>query len=199
MAEPGISEVGVNQRRFQHDAHLRSLRTCRLARALNQRHAPSIRERGLGNPAWSAYWIAARVAAKRARRCGSRKRAGIEGSRTIITCSPTGSSAGTLTVMALGAIAADNASHTPPFVADKSFLVWGHNNGATTVATPVGGLTDAFHMARIWKAQETGTVGSVMVRIPASLINLVANETAYLIRRQQAGGASPEPSIRSQA
>lgn len=56
------------------------------------------------------------------------------------------------------------------FSADKSFLVWGNNNGAASFATSY--TPDSFSptvpyysMARIWKAQESGTVGLVSVEL----------------------------------
>ena len=62
-------------------------------------------------------------------------------------------------------IAADNASNTNGISADKSFLVWGNNNAAIAwqyTETPASRM----RISREWRVQETGTVGSVRVRVP---------------------------------
>ncbi|HYG83594.1 MAG TPA: DUF11 domain-containing protein [Verrucomicrobiae bacterium] len=76
-----------------------------------------------------------------------------------------------LTVGNGNTIAADNASNPNNFAADRSFFAFG-DNGATTVASGVlsGGAANQVRMGRAWKVQETGTVGSVKIRIPASKI-----------------------------
>ncbi len=93
---------------------------------------------------------------------------------------------GSLVTMGLGAIAANNASNANSFAADKSFLVWGNDSGATTVGTAITGLAGGQRMARIWKTQETGTVGSVLVQIPTSAVTLGANELPLLMRSTDA-------------
>jgi hypothetical protein len=93
---------------------------------------------------------------------------------------------GALVTIGLGAIATDNASNSNSFPGDQSFLVWGNDTGATTVGTAITGITGGQRMARIWKAQETGTVGSVLVQIPTSAITLGANELPLLIRSTDA-------------
>ncbi len=67
-------------------------------------------------------------------------------------------------------IAATNAANTNNFSADLSALVWGSDAGSASFATSFafGGLNN--RMARIWKVQETGTVGTVKVALPASQI-----------------------------
>ena len=47
-------------------------------------------------------------------------------------------------------------------IADGNFLVWGNDDGATTYST-TGAPSDKEIMGRVWKVQETGTVGSVTV------------------------------------
>ena len=76
-----------------------------------------------------------------------------------------------LVTMGLGTIAVDNISNPNGFAADRTFLVWGNDDRSTTFATPVTsppGLTDATRMARIWRVQETGSVATVKVAVPAS-------------------------------
>ncbi|WP_430393688.1 beta strand repeat-containing protein, partial [Chryseobacterium profundimaris] len=65
-------------------------------------------------------------------------------------------------------IAATNPANTNNFSANLSSLIWGSDAGSTNFATAFafGGLNN--RMARIWKVQETGTVGSVKVALPAS-------------------------------
>uniref|UniRef100_UPI000554B372 beta strand repeat-containing protein n=1 Tax=Chryseobacterium hispalense TaxID=1453492 RepID=UPI000554B372 len=68
-------------------------------------------------------------------------------------------------------IAATNAANTNNFSADLSSLLWGSDTGSTSFATSFvfGGLNN--RMTRIWKVQETGTVGNVKVAIPASQVS----------------------------
>ena len=76
-----------------------------------------------------------------------------------------------LVTMGLGTIAVDNVSNPGSFTANRTFLVWGDDDRSTTFATPVQsppGLTSATRMARIWKVQETGSVATVKVAVPAS-------------------------------
>lgn len=67
----------------------------------------------------------------------------------------------------LGGIATSNAANSNTFSANKSFLVWGNNNGATTLSAAYNGGSNN-RVARVWKVQETGTVGAVKVVIPRS-------------------------------
>jgi uncharacterized repeat protein (TIGR01451 family) len=77
---------------------------------------------------------------------------------------------GNVIAMGLGTIAVDNASNTGTIDADRSFMVWGDDNQATTFAAAVSG-TAYLRMARCWKIQETGTIGAVQVRVPKSIFN----------------------------
>ena len=86
--------------------------------------------------------------------------------------------AGEFVTIGLGAIAADNASNTSNFAADTSFLTWGHDNGSASWGTVVT-ATSLRRMPRIWKVQETGTVGGVVVRIPKTMLGGV---TPMLLR-----------------
>lgn len=71
---------------------------------------------------------------------------------------------GTILTMGLGSIAADNASNPNSFAADVSALVWSSDAAATaqasanTVDVPA---TVTERMSRIWKVQESGTVGDM--------------------------------------
>lgn len=63
-----------------------------------------------------------------------------------------------------------NANNTNSFASDLSALVWGSDTGSTSFATSFvfGGLNN--RMTRIWRVQETGTIGTVKVALPASQI-----------------------------
>ncbi|HEX8998321.1 MAG TPA: hypothetical protein VGB07_00385, partial [Blastocatellia bacterium] len=83
-----------------------------------------------------------------------------------------------------GAIAADNASNANNFSADQSFLVWGHDGASIGAAIPVTGTSPLLtRKARVWKVQETGTVGNVVVRIPVASLG---GGTPKLIRSTDA-------------
>ena len=55
------------------------------------------------------------------------------------------------------------------FAGDKRFLLWGNNNLGTALMTAVPS-TSLTRMPRIWRVQETGTVGNVRVRIPLTAL-----------------------------
>jgi hypothetical protein len=87
--------------------------------------------------------------------------------------------AGTQVVIGLGSIDSTNMDNPNSFTADKSYLIWGDDNGALSFRTAVTGTTLVnYRMGRIWKVQETGAVGNVVVAIPA---NAIANPTASYI------------------
>ncbi len=77
-------------------------------------------------------------------------------------------------------ISATNTANNAAF-SDKSFLVWGSNNLSTSYATtyaptsfvPTGSYA---RMARVWKVQETGTVGAVTVSVPSGMHLLVSTD-----------------------
>ncbi|MCG8330514.1 MAG: hypothetical protein MI974_22645, partial [Chitinophagales bacterium] len=80
-----------------------------------------------------------------------------------------------------GGLPIDNASNASSFT-NQSFLVWGNNNSSASYGalytpnsfTPVAGY---FHMDRIWKVAETGTVGTVTVKGPASADHLLVHNS----------------------
>ena len=71
-----------------------------------------------------------------------------------------------IVTMGLGSIATDNASNGNTFAADKSFMLWGNNNGATE-CTNYSGTNASQRWQRVWKIAETNTVGTVEISIPA--------------------------------
>lgn len=76
--------------------------------------------------------------------------------------------ANSIVTMALGTIASSNLANTNTFSANKTFEVWGDNGASVlenSVDLPSGILQKS---QRIWRLQETGTVGTVRVRFDLS-------------------------------
>lgn len=79
--------------------------------------------------------------------------------------------AGVQVAIGLGSIDSTNTANTNAFTNDKTYLVWGDDNAAVNFRTAVTGTALVnFRMARVWKVQETGTIGDVQVAIPASAL-----------------------------
>lgn len=73
-------------------------------------------------------------------------------------------------IIGIGNIATDNASNTGQYTADKSYLIWGDNNGNMSFLTPISnnipsGVSNPFRMARVWKVQETGNIPTVKLAL----------------------------------
>ena len=66
---------------------------------------------------------------------------------------------------------------------NQSFLIAGSDNGATTFTTDISGLSDINQrLERIWKVQETGTIGNVTIAWPdndASIQLIVSNDATF--------------------
>jgi uncharacterized repeat protein (TIGR01451 family) len=75
---------------------------------------------------------------------------------------------GDIVTIGQGTIATTNQGNSNNFTADKSFLLWGHNAGATNTTTTVTGGYN--RMNRIWKAVRTNAVGPVKVQVPISAV-----------------------------
>ncbi len=72
--------------------------------------------------------------------------------------------AGLQVTIGLGSIDSTNTANTNAFTNDKSYLVWGDDNAAVSFRTAITGTTVVnYRMARVWKVQETGTIGDVQV------------------------------------
>lgn len=91
-----------------------------------------------------------------------------------------------LVTMGFGSIASDNASNSNNIGVNLSAILWGSNNG-TVSFTSTGAPGTATILARQWKVEETGTIGTVKVQVPASTstettkIPIVPNTVLYLI------------------
>ncbi len=88
--------------------------------------------------------------------------------------------------IALGTLAANNDQNTSSFSADKTAMFWGSNNGSTLFSTALTGASGTelnFRMGRIWKVDETGSVGTVKFAAPKPLGN---GGKVYLVRSADA-------------
>lgn len=92
--------------------------------------------------------------------------------------------------MGLGTIAADNISN-PNNLINNAYMLWGHDGAnATSWSVSVTGsaLPELCRIARIWRVQETNTVGTMKVRIPNAAFGGSAPTTVYMI-------TSPDPTF----
>ncbi len=72
-----------------------------------------------------------------------------------------------LLTIGLGSITSTNKNNPNLFNSDVSYMLWGHNNGALTLTT-TGAPTATQMLSRNWQIEETGVVGTVKIRVPAS-------------------------------
>nr|MCU0324130.1 VCBS repeat-containing protein [Spirosomataceae bacterium] len=82
--------------------------------------------------------------------------------------------------LSLGSLEASNAANTSTFTADKSFEVIGDNGAAKSYAiayTPTSFTPAApfYRMSRVWKVDETGTIGTVRISVSAGPTRLLVN------------------------
>ncbi len=81
----------------------------------------------------------------------------------------------------LGSVAASNGANLNGFDDDKDYLVWGNDNGATaqasanTVDVPT---TIAERMERVWKVQDTGTVGETELQFDLTSLGYTVTDAA---------------------
>jgi len=102
--------------------------------------------------------------------CFSQKQSTADGTDDILT-------------VGLGSVATDNMSNANTFTDDRDYLVWGNDNGATaeasknTVDVP---NSVSERMTRIWKVQDTGTVGETELQFDLTGLGYsVADATAF--------------------
>ncbi len=87
---------------------------------------------------------------------------------------------GTQVMIGLGRIDSTNSANPNNFTADKSYLVWGDDNGALSFRTAVTGTSLVnYRMTRVWRVQKSGTVGNVLIAIPANTLPNPSN--SYII------------------
>ncbi|MDO5981846.1 LamG-like jellyroll fold domain-containing protein [Flavivirga spongiicola] len=78
-------------------------------------------------------------------------------------------------------IATNNSTNTNAFFADKTFLIWGHDNGATTATTDITkdfgagtGVTanvNVTPIVRKWKMVVTDSIPTIKLSIPESMVS----------------------------
>jgi hypothetical protein len=80
----------------------------------------------------------------------------------------------------LNSLAETNTGNANAFAADKSYMVWGDNAGSGLFKTALTGHPVAnYRMGRVWRVQETGTIGNVQVAVPYNALPNAAQ--TYLI------------------
>ncbi|HRW08390.1 MAG TPA: choice-of-anchor D domain-containing protein, partial [Caldilineaceae bacterium] len=72
-------------------------------------------------------------------------------------------------IISLGTPAATNAANSNTFSANKSYLIWGNDDGEVSYGTSYSPISFSptagyFRMDRVWKVQETGTITNVTVQ-----------------------------------
>ncbi|MBO3698908.1 hypothetical protein [Roseivirga sp. E12] len=102
--------------------------------------------------------------------CFSQKQATADGTDDILT-------------VGLGAVATDNMANANTFTDDRDYLVWGNDNGATAEASKntldvPNSVSE--RMTRIWKVEDTGTVGETELQFDLTGLGYsVADATAF--------------------
>lgn len=90
---------------------------------------------------------------------------------------------GNLIAIGVGSeLAASNADNSDTILNNKSFLVWGDNNGATTYTTNVAGANVTLRMPRVWKVDKTNwATREITIKLHGSASNtylLISNANA---------------------
>lgn len=67
----------------------------------------------------------------------------------------------------LGTIEATNKENTGVISANLSSMMWGNNDSALSF-TSTGAPSGSLKLKRVWKIQETGTIGTVKIKIPSN-------------------------------
>lgn len=75
----------------------------------------------------------------------------------------------------LGSIASSNSANNNTFNNDKDFLMWGHNNATGSTTTSSILCSQSKILNRIWKIQETGSVGITQVAFPENAVRTILN------------------------
>ncbi len=89
-----------------------------------------------------------------------------------------------IVTMGLGTVAVDNASNANSFASDDSFLMWGNDNTNPNQANALsnasllpGNVTE--RMQRVWKADETGTVGATTIEFDLTGLGYSTNVSDF--------------------
>ncbi|NII26974.1 T9SS type A sorting domain-containing protein [Pseudoflavitalea sp. X16] len=91
---------------------------------------------------------------------------------------------GNLIAMAVGSeLAASNADNTDTITNNKSFLVWGDNNGAITYTTNITGDNVTLRMPRVWKVDKTNWASrDITLKLFGNVTNaylLISNSASF--------------------
>jgi gliding motility-associated-like protein len=96
-------------------------------------------------------------------------------------------------IISLVGLAANNLVNANNFTTDRSYLVWGDDGASTAFTTTVTGKSGiTARMARVWKVQETGTVGNVQIAIPVTEIPVNVSSTNIVISSDAAIDAADQ-------
>ena len=101
--------------------------------------------------------------------CLNQKQSSSEGTDDILT-------------IGLGSVAADNASNANSFDDNGDFLVWGNDNGTTAQATAnTSDLPSSVseRMSRVWKVEDTGTVGNTELQFDLTGLGYSSSAAAF--------------------
>ncbi len=107
---------------------------------------------------------------------------------------------GNLIAVAVGDdMAASNAENSDTILNNKSFLVWGDNNGATTYTTNVTGANVTLRMPRVWKADKTNwATRNITIKLLGSVTNtylLISNNAGSFTTIDQELPINPDSTI----
>ncbi|WP_148270275.1 LamG domain-containing protein [Haliscomenobacter hydrossis] len=84
-------------------------------------------------------------------------------------------------ILSTTTFAATNVANTTGFTADKSFEIAGSDAGATSFGTAYAFSAMTHRITRLWKIQETGTVGNIKVAIEKSQMSGNASNVNLLV------------------
>lgn len=107
---------------------------------------------------------------------------------------------GNLIAVAVGSeLAATNAANSDTVINNKSFLVWGDNNGAITYTTNVTGNNVTLRMPRVWKVDKTNwATRDITIKLFGSVSNtylLISNASGTFSTIDQELPMNPDSTI----
>ena len=82
----------------------------------------------------------------------------------------------------LGSVAADNASNANSFDDNGDYLIWGNDNGTTAQATAnTSDLPSSVseRMSRVWRVEDTGTVGNTEIQFDLTGLGYSSSAAAF--------------------
>lgn len=100
-----------------------------------------------------------------------------------------------IVAIGLNSIASSNLLNTENFDSNGDFFLWGNDDGSTNIADTIGSgipVEIAGRMERIWRADETGTVGNTEIQFDltgTSFPNVSAEDYRLMIAGSGSGGS----------